>query len=282
MVPIDEMPPDLSAGDPSEPTVGLATQQLFGFDFIDAADLSSTVEALLGPQPRDGLLPLVSTPNVDHLIQMRRPEQHDLAAMVGRSRYVLPDGQPIVWTSRLAGRPLAARLPGSTLLTQLWPRLVHGARRVVVVAASDEVAARLREEQPELSVSVAPMFDVTDSAVLGEMAADLLERIERVDAEFVIVGLGAPKAQRLIQRCLDAIDTDESSAPVFMALGDSFAMHFGLVPRAPAWMQRVGLEWFHRFLREPRRLFRRYFVDDVRFLPMMIAEVRADRRAAGS
>jgi N-acetylglucosaminyldiphosphoundecaprenol N-acetyl-beta-D-mannosaminyltransferase len=277
---IEETPLPVDRRDPHRSRAGLATVRLFGFDFIDDVDLDATVAALLAPQPDDGLAPLVSTPNVDHLVQMQRPEQADLAELVASGRYVLPDGQPIVWTSRLAGRPLGARLPGSTLLAQLWPRLVQERRRVFVLAASEQVAAELRAADPGLALVVPPMFDVDDVAALGRIVADCVAGIVEHRPEFVVIGLGAPKAQRIIQGCLRSLDGEDVPLPVFLALGDSFAMMLGIVPRAPEWMQRSGLEWFHRFVREPRRLFRRYFVDDVRFLPMLVREVRRSRSRA--
>src|SRR5437588_3074042 len=84
------------------------TRKLFGFNFVSHDDVSTIVDHITGPQPTDELLPFVLTPNVDYIVRLRESGLSDLANVLPRARYVLPDGQPIVWTSRFTGEPLAA------------------------------------------------------------------------------------------------------------------------------------------------------------------------------
>ena len=93
-----------------------------------------------------------------------------------------------------------------------------------------------------------------------------------------MLGVGSPKDARVIGAVLDRWGPDLGPRPVMMGFGASFAMYLGLTKRAPAWVQRIGMEWFHRFLHEPRRLFHRYFVRDVGFIPIAWREWRAGRR----
>lgn len=264
---------------PHVAAVPVSTRKLFGFDFVSDTDCARTIERILGPQASDGLLPLVVTPNVDDIVRLGEPRHAELAIAEQKARYVLPDGQPIVWTSRLAGRPLAARLPGSSLFPPLWERVVGERRRAVVVVSTDEVGAALRCEHPDVGVVVPPYFDADDVEQLAAVVDDCRDMIERIDPELVFVGISFPKQQRVALALMRQLEGSGRSVPLFLLLGGSFDMYFGRVPRAPVWIQRAGLEWFYRFSREPRRLFRRYFVTDMKFIPLACREVWKIRRS---
>ena len=260
----------------SESDVGtdvLRTRTLFGFDFISSHRIEAVAAQVLGPQPDDGLLPLVLTPNVDYLVRLSDPRLAELSSALQRSRYVLPDGQPIVWTSQLMGTPLAARLPGSSLFPHLWRGVVDQGRRAVVVASNEETAERLRLEHPQIGVVVPPFFDADDPAQLALVLADCQDQIDKIQPEFVFIGISFPKQQRIALALAEACAARGDQPPVFLTLGASFEMYLGLQRRAPRWMQRLGLEWFFRFLLEPRRLFVRYFVTDARFALLLAREV---------
>lgn len=258
----------------------LPTRSVFGFDFVSSEGVEAVAAQILAPQPDDDRLPLVLTPNVDYLVRLAEPANAALAVALQRSRYVLPDGQPIVWTSRLLGRPLAARLPGSTLFPHVWRGVVEQGRPAVVVASCEETADRLRDEHPDIGVVVPPFFDADDPEQLAAVVRDCQDQIDKVSPEFVFVGISFPKQQKVSLALAAAAEAKGERPPLFLTLGASFEMYLGLHPRAPRLMQRLGLEWFFRFLLEPRRLFRRYFVTDARFVVLLIAELgRHVRRA---
>ncbi len=254
------------------------TRRLFGLDFVCDFDFELTVERILGPQPEDGHLPLVVTPNVDQVVRLAQPRHSQLAAALARARVVLPDGQPIIWVSRLLGRPLAARLPGSTLFPLVWRRLSDEQRPTLVIAPSSEVADGLRSEHAELATFVAPFFDADDEKAVADVVASCLQCIEFKKPEFVFIGVGFPKQELLALGIMKALAGAGRSMPLFLLLGGSFDMHLGRISRAPAWMQRSGLEWFYRLSREPRRLWRRYLVTDLAFVALVVAELKAARR----
>jgi N-acetylglucosaminyldiphosphoundecaprenol N-acetyl-beta-D-mannosaminyltransferase len=253
----------------------LATRRLFGFDFISDTTFEATIDRILGPQPVDDRLPLVVTPNVDDLVRLAEPAHAELAASERRARYVLPDGQPIVWTSRLLGEPLGARLPGSTLFPLLWKRLASENRRVVVVAPSARIGWRLHREHSRARVVVPPVFDADDAVAVASVVAACASAIEAVHAEFVILGISFPKQQRVALDLVARLRQARSTMPLFLLLGGSLDLYTGGTRRAPEWMQAIGLEWFFRFLCEPRRLFRRYFVTDVRFAHLFANELQS-------
>jgi N-acetylglucosaminyldiphosphoundecaprenol N-acetyl-beta-D-mannosaminyltransferase len=194
-----------------------------------------------------------------------------------QARYVLPDGQPIVWTSRFTGEPLAARLPGSTMFPVMWKRVMDNRRPTVVIASNEETATQLRTEYPEAGVIVPPHFDADDQAQIARVAEQCLAVIREKKAEFVFVGISFPKQQRVALVVTELMRVAGESVPLFLLLGGSFEMYLGQVKRAPTWMQRFGLEWLFRFVQEPRRLFKRYFVTDTRFAWLFVRELVRSR-----
>jgi N-acetylglucosaminyldiphosphoundecaprenol N-acetyl-beta-D-mannosaminyltransferase len=255
----------------------LRRRRLFGLDFIDEADLKRVADDIVTNERIDEpLLPVVVTPNVDYLV--RRPKAPQPARRVfEQARWCLPDGQPIVWTSRLVGKPLAARLPGSTLVSLLWadPRIQDLA--VTVVASTDAIASSIRATKPDAHVIVAPELS-PDSRSVTAFVDRHRDDIVAAHSAFVFIAIGFPKELLAIDALLSQWP-DDLPKPVFLAVGASFEMLFGVRKRAPEWMQRAGLEWFYRVLQEPRRLFVRYFVRDSAFLLLAAREwLQRDRR----
>jgi N-acetylglucosaminyldiphosphoundecaprenol N-acetyl-beta-D-mannosaminyltransferase len=257
------------------------TRRLFGLDFVDDVSVDATVERLLGPQASEEREPIVFTPNVDTVVRLGELESSGVAHRLCNARYILPDGQPIVWASRLLKQPLRSRLAGSDLVPPLWRRIVAEGRTAMVVASCEEVAESLRSEVPSLAVYVPEFFDAADPVALSDIVRATAEVLDRADPEFVFLGISYPKQQLLAFALIDRLRRQGRRVPVFLCIGGAFDMYVGRTPRAPAWVQRAGAEWFFRFLLEPRRLFHRYFVEDVRFLSIVGRELlgaRADRR----
>lgn len=260
----------------------LRRRRLFGLDFVDDVSPDRVVEVLRsleGSAPADGQLPLVVTPNVDQLVKLERSENSLARSIVQRAAIVLPDGQPIVWASRLLDAPLRSRLAGSSLVAALWPTIVADRRPVLLVLSSDHLAALVRDDAPWASALVPPMLDSVADAVLADFVDRCWEASRASRPEFVFLGIGFPQHCPLIGALVERWNLEGEPLPEFLAIGASFEMYYGLRRRAPTWMQRMGLEWFVRFVQEPRRLFRRYFIDDARFLPLFLREWKAVRRA---
>jgi N-acetylglucosaminyldiphosphoundecaprenol N-acetyl-beta-D-mannosaminyltransferase len=145
----------------------------------------------------------------------------------------------------------------------------------MIVASTDETAAKLRRELPDVGVVVPPHFDAADPAQLDRVVQACLDEIDRVQPEFVFFGISFPKQQRVALALEATLRRAGRPVPLFLLLGGSFEMYLGTVRRAPGWMQRFGLEWFFRFLLEPKRLFRRYFVTVTRFAWLFARELIA-------
>ena len=279
---------DLASGEPiitvngqTSPTTGSAARstglrrrQVFGLSFVDAPSLAPVVDMLLHRPPLDNpdhQDDTVLTPNVDIMVQLTVPGANRTIdwRMYQRSRYCLPDGRPIVAASKILGAPLQARLTGSELFAVLWPRLVAGRRATMVVASSDQIAERLQSEYPDGRFLVAPMFDADDRSTVDQMAKHVIESADGGQLEYLLLGIGHPKDARISAAVLAHWNDDLGRPPTILGLGAASSMYVGIIKRAPQWVQRIGMEWFHRFLQEPRRLFRRYFVRDVAFFPLV-------------
>lgn len=265
------------------PVEELRRRRLFDLDFVDAPSLEPVLSSLLERRrpADDSRMETVLTPNVDIMVHLTQPGADGSVEwrMFQRSQYCLPDGQPIVLASRLLGRPLSSRLTGSGLFALLWPRLVTDRRAVFMVASSRAIVERLEREYDELRSTVAPMFVVDDVETIDGLAAAVIEAARERALEYVILGIGNPKDARIAESILRLWPSTLGRPPTVLALGGSASMYVGITKRAPEWVQRIGMEWFYRFLQEPRRLFHRYFVRDVAFVRLVWRQWRADRRA---
>jgi N-acetylglucosaminyldiphosphoundecaprenol N-acetyl-beta-D-mannosaminyltransferase len=187
---------------------------------------------------------------------------------------VLPDGAPIVWVSSLAGVPLGSRVTGSGVFCELWPRLADDRVPVVAVVADHEVGRRLERENPATSVIVPPLFDVDDDAAVERVVDEIVERTAATRTAFVVLGVSMPKHHRLARELCTRRLPEGCEYPAVLLLGASAEFYTGLRRRAPVVLRRLGLEWLHRLATEPRRMARRYLIDDAKFVPIAAREVR--------
>lgn len=227
---------------------------------------AATVDHVIGSLA-DGRGGWMVTVNLDILRQVAQVE--GVRALVESSDLRVADGMPLLWAARLRGTPLPERVCGSNLIHSL-PAAAADAERSIFLLGGDpgtaeSAAEALRRRHPALRVAGThcPAFGFEkDPAQLAEM-----ERlIEDATPDIVFVALGFPKQERLIERL-------RAAAPHawWVGVGISFSFASGKVKRAPRWIQAIGLEWVHRTLQEPRRLFVRYFVHDIPFALGLLA-----------
>lgn len=258
---------------------GLRRVELFGLDFVDDTSIDPIVELVTTRDPAtvDGL-PMVVTPNTDLMVQIDREPDQSMRELFRRVWCVLPDGQPIVWASRLLGVPLRFRLTGSDLFARLWPEVIERDTRSVVVAPNGEVAAGIEASHPGATALVAPMLDPTSADQLDAFAADVAATVTATASRIVVMSLGHPKDSLVGKRVIERLAADGEPLPFVLCLGGSAEMYLGIRKRAPVWVQRLSAEWLYRFAQEPRRLFTRYFVRDVAFVGIVRRERAARRR----
>lgn len=246
------------------------TSRLFGLDFA----VETSIEELVDLLEQDGQAHtsdwrVVVTPNVDHLVHYRKSaRQRQLA----ESAYlVLADGAPIVLASRLLGAGINQRLTGSDLFRAWWRRMVVAQRPVVIVAGNESLAERLTSEHPGCRCIVPPMFDVNNLDAAARVVDEVLAELDAQPADAVVIGLSMAK-HHLVAAGLAASPAPATGAPLLLLLGASAELYTGQQRRAPKWMQRTGTEWIYRLVQDPRRMAKRYLVDDLAFLPMVWSE----------
>ncbi len=260
------------------------TVDLFGLPFVDAAKESEVADHLVNWCPErlstdiltdvangsGATLPFVITPNVDIVVQLHQGDEQ-LRASVSRSLYVLPDGWPIVGVSRLVRRPLSSRISGASVFSYWWPQVCARSRPTALLLSSEAVKDGLLKEHQAAVAMVPPMIAPTQDAI-DSVADDFVKMAVEAEAEFVVFGLGHPKDTKLALAVLERWPSD-LEVPLSFCLGASAEFYLGLKKRAPRWVQRFGLEWLARFVQEPRRMFRRYFVRDLAFFPLAMREI---------
>ncbi|MHB9005150.1 MAG: WecB/TagA/CpsF family glycosyltransferase, partial [Coriobacteriia bacterium] len=193
-----------------------------------------------------------------------------LRQILNRAVLVTPDGMPLVWLLRLHGHKNAARVYGPDLLLAACEfGLAHGWRHYFYGGAPDVpelLAQKLSARFPGLLIAglESPPFHALTPA---EDAA-ALQRINAARPDIVWVGLGAPKQEYWMAQHLGSVQ-----APLMIGVGAAFDFHAGLKKQAPLWMQRSGLEWLFRLFQEPRRLWRRYLLNNPLFILLVVLQL---------
>lgn len=173
---------------------------------------------------------------------------------------VTADGMSVVWASRILGGPLKQRVTGIDLFERLIEHAALRGLSVYFVGASEEsvggVAERFAKKYPSLKISGYHNGYFTDSE-----SQSLVESIRLSRADLLFVAMGSPAQEYWI-----ASNIEKAGVRFALGVGGSFDHVSGLARRAPQWMQRIGFEWLYRFLREPRRMWRRYLIGNSVFI----------------
>jgi N-acetylglucosaminyldiphosphoundecaprenol N-acetyl-beta-D-mannosaminyltransferase len=203
--------------------------------------------------------------NVDKLV--KASNDPDLRRIINDCALVNVDGMPVVWASRLIGKPLKERVAGVDLFESLMKRSADKGWRVYLLGAREDVVSGVKQiyekKYPGLVVA-----GYRNGYWEPAEEAGVVEQIKDAKADLLFVAISSPKKEHFLGRY-----QAEMKIPFAMGVGGTFDVAVGKVRRAPLWMQSSGLEWFYRFLQEPRRMFKRYFIEDMAFFWLLIKEV---------
>ena len=205
---------------------------------------------------------------VHALMDFRRDP--DLLRIVNQSGLTTPDGMPLVWVLKLMGFQHVERVYGPDLMLEVcrmsqdtgYRHYFYGG----VESVPETLCQNLLKRFPDLEI--AGTFSPPFRPLSADEDRRVIERINSADPDIVWVGLGAPKQERWMAEHLGKIN-----APVMIGVGAAFDFHAGLKKQAPRWMQRCGLEWFFRLITEPKRLWKRYAVNNPLFLLLLLTQV---------
>jgi N-acetylglucosaminyldiphosphoundecaprenol N-acetyl-beta-D-mannosaminyltransferase len=251
--------PTLAAGDPpampAMPAHAVLGVPLALTDYEHTLDW---IDAAVGSGHR-GYVCVAATHTV-----MACQEDPELRAAVLGADFTVPDGQPLVWALNALGADLGDRVYGPDLMERACERAARTGRRFYLYGGRNqgalvELTRTLRLQHPGLKVvgGHAPPFRPLTPDEEDAVVAD----INRAAPDVVWVGIGVPKQEKWMARMRERLQ-----APVLVGVGAAFDFHAGLIPQAPAWMQRAGLEWAFRLVQEPGRLWRRYLRYNPRFV----------------
>ncbi len=210
---------------------------------------------------------VVVTPNLDHLRRCVR-DLH-FGALVAEADLVVADGMPLVWASKLQGTPLPERVAGSNLISTLSAAAAEAGRSIFLLggAAGTAVGAAdvLRKRYPNIKI-VGTLCPQLGFEKKPRQMSEISQMVTEANPDIVFVALGSPKQEQLIAKLRPSLPT-----AWWLGVGVSFSFLTGDVQRAPAWMQRIGIEWMHRLGQEPRRLFKRYIVHGLPFAASLLS-----------
>lgn len=206
----------------------------------------------------------VVTPNVDHIVKLE--DDKEFQDVYKNADLILTDGMPLIWISKIKGNPIKEKISGSDFFPKLCERAAEKGYSLFLLGAAEGVAAKaaknLKEKYEGLNIvgtySPSYGFEKKDDEIKM-----IIEMINGTKPDILAVGLGAPKQEKFLYKY-----KNELNVPISLAIGASIDFEAGNINRAPKWMQNWGLEWFYRLCKEPKRMFKRYIIDDLKIIKL--------------
>lgn len=202
--------------------------------------------------------------NADKINELNTNER--LKQIVNSCGIINADGVSIILASKFLGKPLPERVAGIDLMMSLVELSERKGYCVYLLGAKQEVVEKTAEvlnlKYPKLR-----LVGIHNGYFKEEDWHAISAELKEKKPDFIFVGITSPLKEYLVEYL-----QDDGINGVFMGVGGSFDVISGKIPRAPLWMQKMGLEWLFRVIQEPRRLFKRYFVGNVLFIKAIIKE----------
>lgn len=203
------------------------------------------------------------TPNVDHLVKLQKDKA--FYEVYQQAEWVVCDSKILYLLSKLLKHPLPEAIPGSSFFTAFYLHHKDNSNcKIFLLGAKEGVAQKAMKRinqhvDREIVVGAhSPSFGFEKKE---DECKELIDIVNKSGANVLLVGAGAPKQEKWIMK----YRKEMPNVDIFMALGATIDFEAGTLKRAPAFWQKIGMEWLYRCLKEPKRLFKRYFVDDMQF-----------------
>lgn len=203
--------------------------------------------------------------NVDVIMKIEQDEE--LKTITNEADMVLTDGKPLIWISKLKKAPIKEKISGSDLVPKLCELSDKKGYTIFILGGKDGIAeqAKKKLESQYKNIRIvgvySPKFGFEDDK---KELTKINSMINKKKPDLLFVCLGCPKQEKWIYNHINEYD-----AKVSICAGATVDFLAGNMKRAPKWMSNCGLEWFYRFLQEPKRLFKRYFIDDIKILKLL-------------
>ncbi len=232
--------------------------------FVSNATMEEALAELEDMTKRDHKSYVVAI-NVD--VVMKMEEDAYLREITDNADMVLVDGQPLVWVANYYKRPVKAKISGSDLVPALCEVAADKGYSIYIIGGKEGIADRakqkLEEKLPNINIvgTYAPPLGFENDE---EELQNINNKINEANPDFLIACFGCPKQEKWIYE-----NIDKYNAKVSICAGATVDFLAGNVQRAPKWVSDHGFEWFYRFLKEPKRLFKRYFIDDMKIFRLV-------------
>ncbi|RKZ40644.1 MAG: hypothetical protein DRQ49_07685 [Gammaproteobacteria bacterium] len=252
------------------------TVHLFGFDFISAQSLGDVIDHIMNYRLNpdyEHRLPFVLTPNADQVVKLDQVQHQALKEKLCQALFILPDGYPIIWFSRLVRKSLKARLTGSDLFPILWQRAKQNRQKILVIVCQESLGQKLKQDYDNIAYYAPPFFEI-NSAIFDNVCQSIVDKIKVFEPLYVIIGIAFPKQECLSLAIHSTLKKQAIPSPLFLCLGASAEFYVGVKKRAPLFLQKMGLEWLYRLLQEPGRMWRRYILGAVFLLKLYAKELK--------
>ncbi|MEI2369146.1 WecB/TagA/CpsF family glycosyltransferase [Niallia circulans] len=240
------------------------------FDNINFTELSSYIkESVINKKPK-----YIVTCNVDHIVQLSN--DLEFQEVYRKADIKVADGVPIVWASKLLMSPIKQKISGSDILPVLGEEFEKNNYKIFFLGSAEGVAEKaklnLQKVYPKLNIvkCYSPPYGFENNKIENDK---IIKIIKETSPDILFVGLGAPKQEKWIYKYYK-----DYQVPLSIGVGGTFDLLAGNLKRAPLIFQKYGLEWFWRLCQEPKRLWKRYLIDDSKFLYILLKEIITKKR----
>lgn len=206
---------------------------------------------------------ILITPNVDHLIKLQKDKE--FYEVYQQADWIICDSKILYLLSKLLKHPLPEAIPGSSFFTAFYEYHKDDSNcKIFLLGAGEGIAAKAQRNinkkvGREIVVGAhSPSYGFEKKT---EECEELIRIVNASGANVLLVGVGAPKQEKWIMKYRNRMP----KVDIFMGLGATIDFEAGTLKRAPIIWQKIGMEWLYRCLKEPKRLFKRYFIDDMKF-----------------
>ncbi len=203
--------------------------------------------------------------NASKLVTLQK--DNELRESVNSADIINADGQAVVWASKFLGVPLKERVAGIDLMANLIAMAHQKNYKIFLLGAKEEIVSKLAsiyttQYSPEI------LAGYRNGYFAEEQEDTIVNDIVNSGAHMLFVAITSPKKENFLYRHKAQL----SRVNFIMGVGGSFDVFAGKTKRAPQWMQKIGMEWFYRFLQEPKRMWKRYLVGNTKFLFLVLKE----------
>jgi len=239
---------------------------------LSALNLPAAAQLIIGAA-RLGRKGYVAVTGVHGVMEAQR--DHEFKRILNRAFLTTPDGMPMTWVGRAQGHREMDRVYGPDLMLEIFRQTADGSVRHFFYGGKEGVAERLRRRLGDTfpGAVICGTYTPPFRALTPEEEDVLVQTLAAAKPHILWIGLSTPKQERFMHRYLDRLPV-----PIMIGVGAAFDIHAGLLQQAPRWIQRSGLEWLFRLCTEPRRLWRRYLVNNPAFVYAISLQLAGIRR----